>query len=230
LLQEVAPAKQRCGLPESAPVVSGDEAGRDGFWRHRSLPAQGLTTQVVASSSIAAKRRQRRAKSDGLDVRQWLPMLLRFHQGERDVWGGHVPTVEAEEQRQLHREVDTLQQERARTTTRLQGVRSGQGIRLTSPSQLPEHLEALRLWDGAPLPSGLRRRVLRVSAHDQFLSAQSAAVEAERRAVLQRSQDARLEKGRQLMQLRGIGINGFWLLVRAFFGWRELKNRREVGG
>ena len=32
------------------------------------------------------------------------------------------------------------------------------------------------------------------------------------------------------MHLKGIGINGAWLLVREFFGWRALKNRREVGG
>jgi transposase len=32
------------------------------------------------------------------------------------------------------------------------------------------------------------------------------------------------------MHLRGIGSNGSWLLVREFFGWRALKNRREVGG
>src|SRR4030095_9019922 len=30
--------------------------------------------------------------------------------------------------------------------------------------------------------------------------------------------------------LRGIGINGAWLLVMEFFGWRAFKNRREVGG
>jgi transposase len=35
---------------------------------------------------------------------------------------------------------------------------------------------------------------------------------------------------RQLRQLRGIGDNGAWVLVMEFFGWREFKNRREVGG
>jgi transposase len=32
------------------------------------------------------------------------------------------------------------------------------------------------------------------------------------------------------MQRKGIGINGAWLVVREFFGWRAFKNRREVGG
>jgi transposase len=72
--------------------------------------------------------------------------------------------------------------------------------------------------------------VLRVWAQHQFLSAQIAALAAERRALLHSSEDASIEKVRQLMHLKGIGINGSWVLVREFFGWRALKNRREVGG
>jgi transposase len=231
ILQEVAQAKRRFGLPETAPVVSCYEAGREGFWLHRFLEAQGITNYVVDSSSIEVNRRKRRAKSDGLDVRKLLSMLMRFHHGERDVWRVvHVPSVEAEDQRHLHRDLETLKQERASTTTRIKGLLSSQGIRLTSLSKFPEQLEALRLWDGSPIPSGLRRRLLRVYAHHQFLSEQIAALEAERRALLQSAQEASLEKVRQLMQLKGIGINGAWLLVMEFFGWREFKNRREVGG
>jgi transposase len=82
----------------------------------------------------------------------------------------HVPSVEAEDHRHLHRDLATLKQERASTTTRIQGLLSSQGIWLTSLSKLPKQLEALRLWEGSPLPSGLRRRVLRVYAPHQFLS------------------------------------------------------------
>jgi transposase len=69
-----------------------------------------------------------------------------------------------------------------------------------------------------------------VYAPHQFLSEQMAAVEAARRAVLETSQDASLEKIRQLMHLRGIGSNGSWLFVMEFFSWRDFKNRREVSG
>src|SRR5262245_24535350 len=231
LLQEIAQAKRRFGLPETAPVVSCYEAGREGFWLHRFLQAHWITNQVVDSSSIEVNRRKRRAKSDGLDVRKLLSMLMRYEQGEREVWRVvHVPSVEAEDGRHLHRDLETLKQERASTTTRIKGLLSSQGIRLTSLSKFPEQLAALRLWDGSELPSGLRRRLLRVWAHHQFLNEQIAALEAERRALLQSSEDASLEKVRQLMHLKGIGINGAWLLVMEFFGWRELKNRREVGG
>jgi transposase len=212
-------------------VVRGYEAGREGFWLHRFLQAHGITNQVVDSSSIAVNRRQRRAKSDGLDVRKLLTMLRRAQHGARGVWRVvHVPSIAAEDQRHLHRDLETLQQERASTTTRLKGLLRSQGLRLTSVSTLPEPLEALRLWDGAPIPSGLRRRVLRVYAHHEFLSQQIAALEAERRALLESSPEASMEKVRQLMQLKGIGMNGAWVFVREFFGWRELKTRREVGG
>ena len=110
VLQEVAQAKHRCGLPESAPVVRCYEAGREGFWLHRFFQAQGITNHVVDSSSIAVNRRQRRAKSDGLDLRKLLRMLLRLHHGEREVWRVvHVPAVEAEDQRHLHRDLESPQ-------------------------------------------------------------------------------------------------------------------------
>src|SRR5256714_4038795 len=114
--------------------------------------------------------------------------------------------------------------------TRIEGLLSSQGLRVTSLTKLPEQLDALRLWDGSPLPPGLRRRVLRVYAQYTFLSEQIAEVEAERRAQLQASTDASIDKVRQLMQLKGIGINEAWLLVMEFFGWRAFKNCREVGG
>jgi transposase len=185
----------------------------------------------VDSSAIEVNRRRRRAKSDGLDVRKLLSMLIRYEHDERQVWQVvKVPSVEAEDHRHLHRDLETLKQERASTTTRIQGLLSSQGRRVTSMTKLPEQLEALQMWDGSPVPPGLRRRVLRVYAHHTFLSEQIAAVEAERRAQLQASTDARIDKVRQLMLLKGIGINGAWLLVMEFFGWRALKNRREVGG
>src|SRR6267154_4387276 len=207
ILDEIAQAKRRLGLPETAPVVSCYEAGREGFWLHRFLQGQGITNHVVDSSAIEVNCRRRRAKSDGLDVRKLLSMLLRYAQGERQVWQVvKVPSVEAEDQRHLHRDLETLKQERASTMTRIECLLSSQGLRGTSLTKLPEQLEALRLWDGSPMPPGLRRRVMRVYAHYTFLSEQIAAVEVERRALLQTSQEASIEKVRQLMHLRGIGI------------------------
>jgi transposase len=115
-----------------------------------------------------------------------------------------------------------LKQERGDTTRRIKGLLSRQGLRVENLTRLPEQLDALRLWDGSPMPPGLRQRVLRVYAHHQFLSEQIAAVAAERGAQLHDANDARIEKVRQLMLLKGIGINGAWLVVMEFFTFHRI--------
>src|SRR5262249_12298010 len=70
LLHASALAKRRFGLPARAPVVSGDEAGRASFGRHRFVQAPGIIHPVVDASSIEVNRRQRRAKSDALAIRK----------------------------------------------------------------------------------------------------------------------------------------------------------------
>jgi transposase len=123
LAREIATAKQWFQLPAAAAVRSCHEIGRDGFWLHRYLTSTGIDNRVVGSSSIEVNRRQRRAKSDGLDVRKLLGMLVRYHAGESKVGSVlRVPTVEAEDRRQLHRELRTLKKERARVTDRIQGL------------------------------------------------------------------------------------------------------------
>jgi transposase len=118
----IAHAKRRLGLPDTAPVVSCYAAGREGFWLQRFLQAHGITNPVGDSSAIEVNRRRRRAKSDGLDVRKLLTMLMRSAQGERHVWQVvKVPAVEAADHRHLHRDLETLKQERASTTTRILG-------------------------------------------------------------------------------------------------------------
>jgi transposase len=141
VLDEIARAKDRLGLPASAAVVSCYEAGREGFWLHRFLQGHGITNHVVDSSAIEVNRRRRRAKSDGLDVRKLLSMLMRYVYGERQAWQVvKVPSVEAEDHRHLHRDLETLKQERASMMTRIQGLLSSQGLRVTSLTKLPEQL------------------------------------------------------------------------------------------
>ena len=44
--EEIGRAKARFGLAAAVPVVSCYEAGRDGFWLHRCLVAQGIASHV----------------------------------------------------------------------------------------------------------------------------------------------------------------------------------------
>ena len=103
--EAVAKAKARLGMPGSVPIVRGYEAGRDGFWRQRSVGHCGVAKVVVDASRIAVHRQARRAKTDRVEVAQLLRLLIRDHHGETRVWSVvPVPRVEAEEARRLHRE------------------------------------------------------------------------------------------------------------------------------
>ena len=120
--------RKRLGLPPDAPVVSCYEAGRDGFWLHRWLVAQGIDNRVVDSSSIEVNRRSRRAKSDRLDAGKLAAMLLRYHAGETKVWSVcRIPDVADEDRRRLHRELIELKDERTRHINRIKGLLANQG-------------------------------------------------------------------------------------------------------
>jgi transposase len=228
--EEIRSAKQRFGLPEDAPVISCDEAGRDGFWLHRWLVTQGVENCVVDSSSIAVHRRHRRAKTDRLDVQKLLTRLLRHAAGERKVWSiVRVPSVEEEDRRQLHRALATAKQERTRVINRIKGLLASHGLVMPHGGDFPQQLEHLRLWDGAPLPAGLRPRLAQAWEHVQALAQRIAQLEAERRTVLQTAEDAVTKQVQQLLRLKGIGINSAWVFVMEFFSWRAFRNRKEVG-
>jgi transposase len=229
--EEIRLAKKRFGLPETAPVKSCYEAGREGFWLHRHLVAEGVENLVVDSSSIEVNRRAKRTKTDRLDVGKLLSMLIRYHSGENKVWSVvHVPSAEAEDKRHLHRQLLTLKRDRTRHINRIKGLLASQGVRVPLHKDFLEGLESARLWDGSNLPSGLRARVEREYAGLAFVEQQIKDVEAERSEKILNWEDPSAEKVRQLLQLRGIGENSSWLFVMEFFGWRSFRNRREVGG
>ena len=103
--EAVAKATARVGMPGGVPIVSCYEAGREGFWLHRYVVHCGVANVVVDAASIAVNRRARRAKTDRVDVEQLLRLLLRDHHGAQRGWSVvHVPSVEEEEARRVHRE------------------------------------------------------------------------------------------------------------------------------
>ena len=206
------------------------EAGRDGFWIHRYLMEQGIENLVVDAASIEVPRRAKRAKTDRLDVGKLLTMLIRYDCGEKKVWSVvNVPSVESEDNRHLHRELTTLKRDRTRHINRIKGVLMGQGVRLPVKGDFLKQIEEVRLWDGSPLPRGLRARVEREYGGLRFVEEQIKELEAERKELIRTSDDPSVEMVRQLMRLRGIGENSSWVFVMEFFGWRRFRNRREIG-
>jgi transposase len=230
LQKEITRAKQRFGLPEDASLVSCYEAGRDGFWLHRYLVAHGVTNHVIDSASIEVNRRQRRAKTDRLDVHKLLTMLLRHMAGERKVWSVvRVPSVEEEDRRQLHRELMTAKCDRTRLSNRIKGLLAGHGVQLVLQGDVDAQLDQLHQWDGSPLPPALLSRLKRAWQQVCFLTAHIQTLEAQRRTVLRRREDAVVDQVRQLFTLRGIGVNSAWLYVMEFFAWRDFQTPKQVG-
>jgi hypothetical protein len=60
--------------------------------------------------------------------------------------------------------------------------------------------------------------------------AQLREVERARRTLVREGNAERLDKVRRLQSLPGIGVNGAWLLVMEFFGWRQFSNGKEFRG
>jgi transposase len=229
VLNEIKKAKLRFGLPNSAPVVSCYEAGRDGFWIHRFLTHEKVQNIVVDFASIEVSRRKRRAKSDRLDAVKLVSMLIRWHNGEKKVWSVvHVPTVADEDRRQLHRELIELKAERTGLLNRIKGLLAGVGLTVLVDSKLPHRLGKLRQWDHAEVPPALKGRILREFDRLQLVARQIRELEAQRAREIREDPSPQGEQIRRLMNLKGIGSNGAWLLVREFFSWRQIRNRREL--
>ena len=230
LQSEIHLARERFGLGAEVPVISCYEAGRDGFWLHRYLRSIGVNNQIVDSASIEVNRRAKQAKTDKLDLGKLLTMLMRYQAGEKKVWHVvHVPSPEVEDHRHLHRELTDLKEQRTQHTNRIKGYLANQGICLEVKDDFPEIVEHQRLWNGEPLPAGLRARLLCEYQRFQLVQEQIKALEAERRESLRHSTQPDVEQVRRLLRLRGIGINCAWLYVMEFFSWRAFRNRREVG-
>jgi len=230
LRKELSKAKERFSLAADAPIVSCYEAGRDGFWLHRYLLSIGVRNQIVDSASIDVKRRARHAKSDALDANKLVTMLIRYHAGEHRVWSVvNAPTVESEDLRHLHRELKELKQERTRQINRIKALLEGQGLRLDGRCNIAINLDEVRLWDGSTLTPHLRQRLDRLYERVAFLESQIREIEKYRADLLKTSQRREVAQARQMMLLKGIGPHSSWLYAMEFFGWRQFRNRREVG-
>lgn len=229
--QEVDESRKRLGLASDGQIMSCYEAGRDGFWIHRFLVDVGIENIVVDSASIEVNRRQRRVKTDRLDARKLVSMLMRYHGGERKLWAVvRVPSVADEDARQLHRELKVLKREKTMHCSRISGLLVQQGINIKNPCRrkLSKILSSVRCWDGQPVPDELRVRTDRELERLQMVTEQIKFLEKEREMRLKDPKTINLQQVVKLQRLRGIGPQSSWLFVMEFFGWRQFRNRREI--
>jgi transposase len=226
----LAAARARFGLPARARVLSCYEAGRDGFWIHRALQAEGVENRVVDSSSIEVNRRHRRAKSDRLDAVKLVMLLVRVCCGDRGAWSEvRVPTTAAETARHLSRERTALTQERTRLRNQIGSWLATMGcVASHRTRRQPQWWSAVRDWANAALPDALQARIARAETRLALVAEQLATIEAAQAATTAAA--APTSPHGRLVQLKGIATTSASVLIDEGLVWRAFQNRRQLGG
>ena len=230
LVATIERAKAKLGVGASAGLCSVYEAGRDGFWLHRWLEAQGITNRVIDAGSLEVSAARKRRKTDRLDARLLLRKLMAFCGGDRRVFSVvEVPPEEVEAVRRLERERERLVEEATGHSNRIRsllaleghgGVRVDRGLRA--------RLGELRRWDGTALPSCLVAEIERELARLEQVREQRRAVEAEQRRRVEASDAEVMQVVRALERLKGVGPSSAWILSLEMLGWRRFANRKQV--
>ena len=222
--------KAQARMGRTFPVIVVQEAGLDGFWLHRTLEQEGIESHVVDPASILTSRRRRRAKTDRIDGEALLRTLLAYKRGEPRVCAMvRAPTPDEEDRRRLCRERRTLVAERVEHVNRIKGLLFAQGISDYEPlgRDRRRRLDELATGDGRALPPRLKAQIARELDRLELLLGQLRAVEAERDALLEPTNDVAPAQVTALAGLRGIGPEFAAVLwLEGLF--RPFGNRRQV--
>src|SRR5215216_1889198 len=207
------------------------EAGRDGFWLARWLRARGVEAYVIHPTSVAVSREHRRAKTDRLDTALLKRVFLGWLRGEpKHCSMAAIPTLAEEDARRPNREHESLVGERTRLVNRIKSGLVRLGIRTFKPMlrRAPEHLDALRTPEGAPVPVNTLAELRRDLARLHLIRAQIKAIEAARLERLQQAPDQGPHAMvRLLARVIGIGVETADRLVQEVLS-RNLRDRRAV--
>src|SRR3954466_8414145 len=207
------------------------EAGRDGFWLARRLPARGVEAPVIHPPSVAVSGEHRRAKTDRLDTGLLKRAFLGWLRGEPDHCSmAAVPTLEQEDVKRPSREREGPVGERTRIVNRMKGALARLGVRGFKPTlrKAPERLAALRTAEGAPLPPNTLAELRRDMARLRLVREQIAEVEAARLERLQQAPEDRPHAMvRLLARVVGVGVETADMLESEVLS-RELRDRKPM--
>src|SRR5262249_34104430 len=182
----------------------------------------------VDASSIEVNRRARRAKSDAIDVGKLLGMLMRYHRGERGLWSVvNVPAPEDEDRRQPDRDRAQLVRERTEHVNRIKGLLANLGLSAEVDGQLLERVDAMRQWDGSPVPAELRGRIARELERWRLVDAQLGELGNRQRRGVRDDEVAHVEFVRRLLDLKGVRPVRAGRRVRGVRSWGGIRTRRE---
>ena len=207
------------------------EAGRDGFWIARYLSEQGIEVHVMHPASVPVPRKQRRVKTDRIDLDMLLRTLLAWLRGEPRVCSMvRIPDEAEEDARRPGRERETLVADRIATENRIENVLCLFGVARFKPrlKKATERLEQLRSFSGAPLPAKAMEELRRLMTRHRLLSEQIMAIQVRRDEVAAIVKPDRAERMIQtLTHIYGLGLETATLLVRELL-CRPFGDRRAI--
>jgi transposase len=248
LVAHLEQARRRVQEQTDAPVavLTCYEAGRDGFWLHRVLLANGIDNQIVDPASLLTDRKKKSAKTDRIDVHKILRALKLWHEGDTEACRMvHVPTPDQEDERRPVREAQRMKTQQTRHLNGIGSLLALHGIWTFKPLRRDwrAQLERLQTADGRPLPPRLKAEITRECERVHYLRGQLKELAREDRA--RRREAKRSAEGKQpeektaleqraeliahLQTLKGVGDVGASVLVDEVF-FRDFDNRQELAG
>jgi transposase len=135
--------------------------------------------------------------------------------------------VAEENDRHWHRTRETFQQDRTRVINRLKGLLATLGVAVPVAGDFLNAVRKARLWDGTPVPPGAYARLQHEWALLQDVERHLEEIDATREA--RRLEPATARCATKLQTLRGVGPLGAEVLATEIFGWRHIRNGRELG-
>jgi len=226
--KEVEKAKTKLKVDGKAVIHCCYEAGRDGFGIHRYLESVGIHNNVIDPSSIDRDRRWKHKKTDRIDVKKMIELQeMRYYMDNKKYRVVRVPSVEAEDERRLHREWDRLKKERTGHINRIKSLLVMHGIKVKSVQSLD--IVEIRDWANNPLPPMLREEIVREQERLALIEKQIHTIRQKREQRIKHPENRSDEIVCRLLMLKSIGPQISWTLVKEFFGWRTFKNRKQVG-
>jgi len=228
---EIEQAKSKFKLSSDCHIVSCYEAGRDGFWIHRALIADGIENHVLDSASIEVSRRKKLVKTDRVDVIALLRLIMRYMNGETTALHTiRIPTVEEEDGRRLDRERDRLIKERGAHSARIKSLLVLHGVRLNKLSDLPRLLVGAKAAViGYDLPADLKSELEREYERYELTNKQIKHLEQLQIKRAEADNIPAMQNIQQLRSLKGVGWQSSWILTMEFFNWRQFKNAKQLG-
>jgi transposase len=180
-------------------------------------------------ASIEVPRRSRMRKTDRLDAKKLLRLLLRAELwGEREAFSAVcVPSEEQEADLRVHRERERLVKERGAHRTRMKSLLALHGIEVSNPAKVD--IERLRDWEGKALVGPWAEELRREQQRLRLVEAQLRGLEQQQAAALAQCPSPAMQKARKLLRLKGVGPQSSWLLTHECFAWRSFRNRKQLG-